>query len=235
MNQTNKQTIAGRTPTERLISVNLVSCSISHSRIGSAVEEPAYLKLGYYHDEESETLRYLDDDLIVATQHDINTRATRYARWHHFQPCVHPSPSDPLAQHTSVNSRPAVVVADKVEAELSSTSSIIVMIDEHISIVISENSRVARSMDIAMASKKLGATALHHRFASLVNVRASDASRAANHSAVRAIDSLAAAVESGPEVEVVAVLGDVGRLDGTAVVGTSRDGDEFVCVDGLAS
>jgi hypothetical protein len=109
------------------------------------------------------------------------------------------------------------------------------MVDQHISITISKDSGMPRPRNIAMASKKLSATAIYHRHASFVNVRAGDAGGATYHGTVSAVDALAAAFESGPEVEVVAVLGDDRRLDGTAVVETSGDGDEVVRVDGLAS
>lgn len=133
-----------------------------------------------------------------------------------------------------VNNRPSIVITKKVDTKLRSPSSIVIMVNKHISITVRENSRVSRTMDVTVASKKLLAAALHHRLARLVDVRASDRSRAADHGAVSAVDALAARVESGPKVEVVAVLGDDGRLDGAAVVGARGDGDQVVRVDGLA-
>ena len=133
-----------------------------------------------------------------------------------------------------VNSRPAVVVTDQVDAKLRGASSVVVMVDEHVSVVVGEDSRVARSVDVAVAGQKLGAAALHHGRASLVNVGPGDTARTSDHGAVSAIDALAALVESGPEVVVVAMLGDVGSFDGAAAGRACGDGDEVVAVDGLA-
>lgn len=108
------------------------------------------------------------------------------------------------------------------------------MVDKHVRIIVSEHGRVAGSVDVAVASKQLSTAALHHRLAGLVDVRPSDTGRATDHGAVSALYALAAAVERDPEIEVVAVFGDVGSLDGAAVVGTSGDGDEVVRVDGFA-
>lgn len=107
------------------------------------------------------------------------------------------------------------------------------MVDEHVSVVIGEDSRVARSVDVAVAGQKLSPAAFHHGRASLVSVGAGDTARTSDHGAVGAIDSLAAFVESGPEVVIVATLGDVWSFDGAAVGRARGDGDEIVAVDGL--
>jgi hypothetical protein len=145
---------------------------------------------------------------------------------------LHPSFLD--LKKPLVNDRPSVVITKKVNAKLSSTSSVVVVVHKHIRITVRENSRVSRTVNVAVASEKLLAATLHHRLARLVNIRTSDRSRAADHGAVSAVDALAASVESGPEVEVVAVLGDDGSLDGAAVVRARGDGDEVVRIDGLA-
>jgi len=108
------------------------------------------------------------------------------------------------------------------------------VIDKHVSIVISEDCRVSRAVDVAVASENLGTAAFHHRLARLVYVRTGDLRRAADHSAVSTCSALAAAVKGGPEVEVVAVLGDEGRFDGSSIVGTSGDRGDAVLVDGFA-
>lgn len=79
----------------------------------------------------------------------------------------------------------------------------------------------------AVARHHLGATALHHLLASLVDIGAGDTLGAANHDAVGASGALAAAVEGDPE-EVVSVAVDDNRgLDGAAI---SRAGSEGVKV-----
>lgn len=129
-----------------------------------------------------------------------------------------------------VNGRPAVVVTDQVNAELRSTSGVVVMVDKHVGVIVGEDSRMARSVDGAVTSEDLRATAFHHELASLINVRARDFAGAADQSAVSALNSLPAFVESDPEVESISVLSDVGRLDGTTVVGSRGDRDEVVVV-----
>lgn len=134
---------------------------------------------------------------------------------------------------TLVDRGPPIVVTNEVDTKLSSTSSIVIMVDEHITVSIGENSRMARTVNIAVAGEKLCAAAVHHRHAGFVDVGAGYGGGATNHGAVSALDALATAVEGGPEVEVVAVLGDERRLNGTTIVGTGGDGDDTVTVDGL--
>jgi hypothetical protein len=109
-----------------------------------------------------------------------------------------------------------------------------VVVNEHIIIAISQNSRVARCMNVDIASEKLGATTIHHGLASLIDVRISDLGEAANHSAICALNSLTAAIESGSEIKVVAMLSYEKRPDGTTIVRTSSDGYDVTFVDGLA-
>lgn len=62
-----------------------------------------------------------------------------------------------VTKMASMEGRPLVIAPQNIETEPSCISHIIAVIGEQVSVIVNEGSRMARTVDVAVADKKLGA------------------------------------------------------------------------------